>query len=70
VVAVIWSPGKNFAQSGAASFDESTNADGFPAFVSRVPSPAGSTDGEYDDQVVWIPVGVLYGRLIASGILP
>ena len=50
--------------------DESTNNDAFAAFVSRVPSPAGSSEGEYDDQLVWIPVGLLYGRLIAAGILP
>jgi prepilin-type N-terminal cleavage/methylation domain-containing protein len=70
VVAVIWSQGKNFAASGAASDDERNNNDAFAAFVSRTPSPSGSTDGEYDDQMVWIPVGLLYGRLIASGILP
>ena len=70
VVAVIWSQGKNFAMSGAAGFDEATNNDAFAAFVSRTPSPSGASDGEFDDQMVWIPVGLLYGRLIASGILP
>jgi hypothetical protein len=70
-VAVVWSQGKNFTSTlGAASIDESTNNDNFEAFVSRPHSPAGSADGEFDDQVVWIPVGMLYGRLIAAGKLP
>jgi prepilin-type N-terminal cleavage/methylation domain-containing protein len=70
VVAVIWSQGKNFAASGAASNDESANNDASSAFVSRTPSPAGAPDGEFDDQMAWIPIGMLYGRLIASGSLP
>jgi prepilin-type N-terminal cleavage/methylation domain-containing protein len=69
-VAVIWSQGRNFAISGAASVDEQNNNDAFPAFVSRVPSPAGSADGEFDDILTWIPVGVLYSRLVAAGVLP
>jgi len=26
--------------------------------------------GELDDQLVWIPVGQLYGRMVAAGVLP
>lgn len=70
VVAVIWSQGKNFAIAGAASIDEGTNNDAFAAFVSRTPSPSGAADGEFDDMLVWIPVGLLYGRMIAAGMLP
>ena len=71
VVAVIWSQGKNFASTaGNASFDESNNNDAFAAFVSRTPSPSGAANGEYDDILVWIPVGLLYGRMIAAGVLP
>ena len=70
VVAVIWSQGKNFAVSGAASIDEGSNNDAFAAFVSRAPSPPGSTDGEFDDMLAWIPVGLLYGRMVAAGVLP
>lgn len=69
-VSVIWSQGKNFPLSGAASADEANNNDAFPAFVSRTPSPAGSAEGEFDDMVVWIPVGMLYGRMISAGMLP
>jgi prepilin-type N-terminal cleavage/methylation domain-containing protein len=69
VVAVIWSTGKNYA-AGAASIDEGTNTDAFAAFVSRTPSPAGAGDGEFDDQLTWITVGELYGRLISAAKLP
>jgi prepilin-type N-terminal cleavage/methylation domain-containing protein len=71
VVAVIWSQGKNFATTaGAASIDEDSNNDAFAAFVSRTPSPPGAANGEFDDMLVWIPVGLLYGRMIAGGVLP
>ncbi len=70
VVAVVWSQGKNFATAGAVSFDEQNNNDAFAAFVSRAPSPTASPQGEFDDQMVWIPVGELYARLIAAGVLP
>jgi len=56
--------------TAAASIDEGTNNDAFAAFVSRTPSPSGSSDGEFDDQLTWIPVGLLYSRLIAAGRLP
>ena len=69
-VAVIWSQGKNFAVSGAVSINEQNNNDAFAAFVSRAPSPSEATEGEFDDLVVWIPVGLLYGRMIAAGVLP
>jgi hypothetical protein len=69
-VAVVWSQGKNFASGGAASIDEGNNNDAFAAFVSRAHSPTGSAQGEFDDMLVWIPVGLFYGRLIAAGVLP
>ena len=70
VVAVIWSPGKNFPNAGAVSLNEGTNLDTAAAFVSRRPDPAGAVDGEFDDQVTWITVGELYGRLISAAKLP
>jgi len=69
VVAVIWSPGKNFPNAGA-SLNEGSNLDTAAAFVSRRPSPPGAVDGEFDDQVTWITVGELYGRLISAAKLP
>jgi prepilin-type N-terminal cleavage/methylation domain-containing protein len=70
VVALVYSPGKNGAASGAASADEAANANGDPVFVSHPPTPAGATNGEFDDQIGWIAVGELYARLIAAGVLP
>lgn len=71
VVAVLWSQGKNALTSGGASIDEASNADNFAAFVSRAASPAEDTAmGEFDDQLVWLPVGMVYGRLISAGKIP
>ena len=67
VAAIAWSTGKNAAAGGA---DEGANQNGDPVFVSRPPSPEGAAGGTFDDMLVWIPVGVLYGRLIAAGVLP
>ena len=70
VVAVVWSPGKNFPNAAAVSLDEGANLDTAAAFVSRTPSPVGAADGEFDDQVAWITHGELYGRLISAAKLP
>jgi prepilin-type N-terminal cleavage/methylation domain-containing protein len=77
VVAVVFSTGKNFAYapsaaaaSAAGNFDEAANLDGNTVFISHTPAPSGATGGEYDDMVLWIPVGVLYGRLASAGVLP
>jgi len=69
VVAVIVSTGKNTATGGTGA-NEARNLDAIPLFVSRPPDPPGATGGEFDDMVTWIPVGVLYGRMIAAGVLP
>jgi prepilin-type N-terminal cleavage/methylation domain-containing protein len=68
VVAVVFSTGKNGAAGGGAN--EARNLDGNPLFVSRAPDPPSAAGGEFDDLLVWIPVGVLYGRLVAAGVLP
>jgi prepilin-type N-terminal cleavage/methylation domain-containing protein len=67
VVAIVFSTGKNGATGGA---NEARNLDGNPLFVSRTPDPPGSAGGEFDDLLVWIPVGLLYGRMVAAGVLP
>lgn len=69
VVAVIFSTGKNTATGGTGT-NEARNLDGNALFVSRNPDPSGAAGGEFDDIMVWLPVGVLYGRLIAAGVLP
>jgi len=77
VVAIIFSPGKNYATaataalaSAAGKLDEAANLDGNTVFISHTPAPSGATGGEFDDIMVWIPVGVLYGRLASAGVLP
>jgi type II secretory pathway pseudopilin PulG len=85
VVAVLWSQGKNFAPraaggigGGGAGNDEAANnkhrlpsvQNSHPVFVWHEPRPDGPSGGEYDDLMVWIPVGQLYGRLISAGVLP
>lgn len=69
VVALIFSIGKNGAIVVPGA-NEAENLDGDGLFVSRAPDPAGAAGGEFDDQMVWIPVGLLYGRLVAAGVLP
>lgn len=75
VTAVVWSQGKNFPSVGAGGPDERANNKASApydkgVFVSHPPAPAGAPGGEFDDQLVWIPVGLLYSRMIAAGILP
>jgi prepilin-type N-terminal cleavage/methylation domain-containing protein len=70
VVAIVHSIGKNGSVACPACVDEAANTNGDPAFVSHAPAPAEVTNGEFDDQLVWIPVGELYGRMISAGVLP
>jgi len=73
VAAIVFSTGKNGAL-GPQGSNETENVNGQGTvnrvFVSKTPDPAGVGTGEFDDLMVWIPVGVLYGRLIAAGVLP
>ncbi len=73
VAAIVLSTGKN-GNLGPQGSNETENVNGEGnvnrVFVSRTPDPAGVAAGEFDDQLVWIPVGVLYGKLIAAGVLP
>ena len=72
VVAIVYSVGKNGSLGCAPTtcVDEAKNIDGDRVFVSHTPAPAGATNGEFDDYLVWITVGELYGRLISAGVLP
>jgi len=69
VVAIVFSTGKNGATGGTGT-NEARNLDSNALFVSRTPDPTGAAGGEFDDQMQWISVGELYGKLIAAGILP
>lgn len=77
VVAIIFSVGKNGATSDSASRpDEWANTDANATFVYHTPAPEGAKTtlnalvGEYDDQMVWISAGLLYGRMVSAGVLP
>ena len=67
---IVYSMGKNAAVSATYGADETENTDGDAVFVTRTPSPSGSPAGAYDDQVLVMPVGLLYSRLISAGVLP
>jgi prepilin-type N-terminal cleavage/methylation domain-containing protein len=74
VVAIFFSTGKNGATGGTGA-DEAANLNGAsgggnPIFVHHTPTPSSATNGEYDDQMLWITVGELYGKLVAAGQLP
>jgi len=69
IVAVVYSIGKN-AALGPAGADEAANLNGDAIFVWHPPTPSGAAGGAFDDQLVWIPVGELYARLVAAGVLP
>jgi len=69
VVAIVFSTGKNTAAGGTGT-NEARNLDSNQLFVFRPPDPSSAIGGEFDDQMLWIPVGLLYGRMIAAGVLP
>jgi hypothetical protein len=78
VAAVVWSHGKNYRSMPALNVDEQINnkhrvpaaLNNNAAFVWHDARPVGAVGGEYDDLMVWIPAGQLYGRLISAGVLP
>ena len=69
LVALVFSTGKNGAQ-GSAGVDEAANLNGDRVFVWHTPTPVDSANGEFDDQMAWIAVGELYGRMVAAAVLP
>jgi prepilin-type N-terminal cleavage/methylation domain-containing protein len=69
VPAVLFSMGPN-GLSASAGADEIANSDSDRLFVSRPMGAAGSTEGEYDDILVWLSPHVLYNRMVAAGKLP
>lgn len=66
-VFIVLSTGKNGALTGTYHADETENTNATARFVSR--TPGGSGDA-FDDLVVVVPVGMLYSRLTAAGVLP
>ena len=67
---IVYSTGKNGAISSVYGADENENTDGDPVFVSRTPSGPDAAAGNYDDLMIIVPVGIVYSKLIAAGVLP
>ena len=67
--ALIYSLGPNWSTGGTGN-DEAENLDADVVFVSHVPSPATSPNGEFDDMLVWISPNILFNRMVAAGRLP
>lgn len=72
VAAIVFSTGKNGSSpASGVGPNEARNLDGNALFVDRPPdAPGALPGGEFDDQMVWLPVGVLYSRMVAAGVLP
>ncbi|HZV25088.1 MAG TPA: type II secretion system protein [Acidothermaceae bacterium] len=75
VVAIVFSTGKDYAAMTSGNTDEQINLKlapygSYSTFISHPPAPTGSSGGEFDDQFEWIPIGLLYGRMTAAGVLP
>jgi prepilin-type N-terminal cleavage/methylation domain-containing protein len=82
VVAVVWSPGKNYTTASYSGVSGQAGPD--EAYNNKVTSPANSVNGvfiyrqarsalesnPYDDQIVWLSVNLLYARMVAAGQLP
>lgn len=84
-IAALWSTGRNGywgwqadnasqnPDSTGANDDEDVNsataATGI-LLISRPPTPAGSSQGEFDDTLIWLPRYPLFNRMIAAGRLP
>lgn len=66
-VFLVFSTGKNGALTGTYVADEIENTNTTPTFVSRT---LGGGSDTFDDLMVVVPVGILYARLTAAGILP
>jgi prepilin-type N-terminal cleavage/methylation domain-containing protein len=78
VAAIVWSHGKNYRTLAGMSADETMNnkhrlpaaTSNHPVFIWHEVRGVEAGAGELDDQLVWIPVGQLYARMIAAGVLP
>jgi prepilin-type N-terminal cleavage/methylation domain-containing protein len=76
VAAVVLSTGKNFSTATTAAAatsqgrtDEAANLNGDGVFVFHPPRPETEAN-QFDDHVIWVPVNLLYARMIAAGVLP
>ena len=74
VVAILYSPGKNGLGQVARGLDELANGNlagnNHSIYISHTPTPSTVANGEFDDQLMWIPIGTLYAKLVAANWLP
>jgi len=70
VVMIVYSVGKNGSVTTSYGADENENVDGDSVFVTRTASDTSAAAGAYDDQMIVVPVGLLYSKLIDAGVLP
>ncbi len=69
VVLIVYSTGRGGSVAAAGS-NAAENLDGDVLFVARPPDPPDAPGGEFDHLVAWLPVSLLYSRMIAAGVLP
>jgi prepilin-type N-terminal cleavage/methylation domain-containing protein len=67
---IVFSTGKDGGIVASYGPDEIANGDGDRVFVTRIPGTNETGGGAFDDIMVVVPVGVLYSKLIAAGVLP
>jgi len=67
---VVFSTGKNGANTSTYGTDESENTDSDPVFVSHPHSPGDPASAYYDDILIFVPMGMIYSKLISAGVLP
>jgi type II secretory pathway pseudopilin PulG len=60
----------NTLLAAPTSADELANTDIDSIFVSRTATASGSTAGEFDDLVLWVPTSLLFNRMVAAQKLP
>ncbi|MGE5385608.1 MAG: prepilin-type N-terminal cleavage/methylation domain-containing protein [Betaproteobacteria bacterium] len=68
-VAVLFSLGKN-APTGGTGVDEAANLNADRIFVSHTPVQVGGAGGEFDDMVTWLPMNILFNRMLQANRLP
>jgi len=56
--------------TGGTSANEAANLNGDPVFISRALTSSAETGGEFDDQVNWLSLYILFNRMVQAGKLP
>jgi prepilin-type N-terminal cleavage/methylation domain-containing protein len=70
VAFIVFSTGKNGANTGNYGADETENTNGDAKFIYHPASDSTSAYGAFDDLMIMVPAGVLYNKLLGAGVLP